>query len=132
MSKEFIRVPSGIQGLDEHIEGGFEKNSATLICGSGGSGKTICAVQFLLAGIHKYNHTGIYISFEERKDKFFHHMKRFGWDLEELESQGRFIFISYTPEEMVDIVKNKDKVIAGKFHCAFSRHPRNPRSPNGL
>lgn len=111
MSKEFIRIPSGISGMDELIEGGYEKNSAILFSGSGGSGKTICAVQFLLAGIHKFNHTGIYISFEERKDKFFLHMKRFGWDLEELESQGRFIFIKYTPDEMADIVKNKDRVI---------------------
>jgi circadian clock protein KaiC len=111
MSKDFIRVPSGILGLDENIEGGFEKNSAVLLAGGGGSGKTICATQFLLAGISKFNHTGIYISFEERKEKFYLHMKRFGWDLAELEKQGRFIFIKYSPEEMLDIVKNKDRVI---------------------
>ena len=98
------RITSGISGLDQYIEGGFEKNSAILIAGGGGSGKTILGTQFLIHGIEKYNETGIYISFEESKKKFYMHMKRFGWDLERYENEGRFIFITYSPRDMADIV----------------------------
>ena len=53
------RIPSGIPGLDEMVEGGFEKNSSVLVIGGGGSGKTIFGTQFLLEGIEKFNETGI-------------------------------------------------------------------------
>jgi KaiC/GvpD/RAD55 family RecA-like ATPase len=105
------RIPSGIPGLDEVIEGGFEKNSAVLVSGGGGSGKTIFGIQFLLEGINKFDETGVYISFEENKEKFYKHMMRFGWDLEKLENQGRFVFIRYSPEKMAEMVEMGGKTI---------------------
>ena len=99
------RVPSGIAGLDKCIGSGFEKNSSVLVCGGGGSGKTIFGVQFLMEGIAKHNEVGIYISFEENKEKFFRHMKGFGWDLKTLNDQHKFIFVKYSPQEILKIVK---------------------------
>ena len=40
-TQTIARIPIGVSGLDEVTEGGFEKNSAVLISGGGGSGKTI-------------------------------------------------------------------------------------------
>jgi circadian clock protein KaiC len=105
------RIPTGIKGLDKLTEGGFEKNSAVLVMGGGGSGKSIFATQFLIEGILEHKGTGIYISFEERKYRFYKHMERFGWDLEKLESQGRFIFLKYSPERIARIVKERSKEI---------------------
>ena len=105
------RVPSGVKGLDSLTEGGFEKNSAVLLMGGGGCGKSIFATQFLLEGILNHKETGIYISFEEHKDKFYRHMARFGWDLPKLEDQGRFIFLRYSPERIAKIVKERSKEI---------------------
>lgn len=99
------RVPTGIPGLDEMTEGGFEKNSSVLVIGGGGSGKTIFGTQFLIEGIEKHNETGIYISFEEMKNKFYNHIKLLGWDLEKLENEGRFVFIKYSPKKMMEVVK---------------------------
>lgn len=105
------RIPTGIKGLDKLTEGGFEKNSSVLLMGGGGSGKSIFATQFLIEGIENHKETGIYISFEERKNRFYEHMSRFGWDLENLESQGRFIFLKYSPERIAKIVKERSKEI---------------------
>ena len=105
------RIPSGIPGLDNVIEEGFEKDSAILLSGSGGTGKTIFALQFLMQGINA-GQTGIYISFEENKNKFYRHMLPFGWNLEELEKKGLFVFIKYDPEKIAAIVKNGGKDIA--------------------
>ncbi|MFH1917172.1 MAG: ATPase domain-containing protein [Nanoarchaeota archaeon] len=98
------RIASGIPGLDSVTQGGFEKNSAILVSGSGGTGKTIFALQFLMAGIRQ-NETGVYISFEETKEKFFRHMYSLGWDLGELERKGLIVFIKYNPEKIADIVR---------------------------
>jgi circadian clock protein KaiC len=105
------RVPTGTKGLDKLTGGGFERNSAVLIQGGGGSGKSIFATQFLIEGISKRQETGIYISFEEVKERFFKHMLVFGWDLEKLEEQGRFIFLKYSPERIAKIVRERSKEI---------------------
>ena len=102
------RIPTGIPGLDSVISGGYEKNSAILVSGCGGTGKTIFALQFLMEGIRN-NESGIYISFEESKGKFFRHMQSFGWDLYDLEKKGLFVFIKYEPEKIADMVKSGGK-----------------------
>src|SRR3989338_6347757 len=91
------RIRTGVPGIDHLTEGGFERNSSVLVMGGGGCGKSIFATQFLVEGA-KSNETGIYISFEERKERFFKHMSRFNWNLNKLEEQGRFIFLRYSPE----------------------------------
>ena len=105
------KITTGIRGLDQLTAGGLEKNSAVLVAGSGGSGKSIFGTQFLMEGIEKHNETGIYISFEEVKDRFFKHMMVFGWDLKKAEEQGRFIFLKYSPERIAKIVKERSKEI---------------------
>ena len=105
------KIATGIKGLDRLTDGGFEKNSAVLVQGGGGSGKSIFATQFLIEGITKHNETGIYISFEEVKERFYKHMLVFGWDLRKLEEQGRFIFLKYSPDRIAKIVKERSKEI---------------------
>ena len=39
------RIPTGVKGLDKLTESGFEKNSAVLVMGGGGSGKSIFSFQ---------------------------------------------------------------------------------------
>ncbi len=47
------RIPSGIKGLDELIEGGFPAPSIILVAGSAGAGKTTFAFQFLMEGARR-------------------------------------------------------------------------------
>lgn len=93
------RVSTGIKNFDGVIEGGFEKNSTNLLVGGSGSGKTIFGAQFLIEGIKK-GEKGLYITFEEKKEDFYTNMKDFGWDLEKLEKESKFIFLEYTPEKV--------------------------------
>ncbi len=104
------RVSSGVKGLDK-LCGGFEKNSAVLIQGGGGCGKSIMAAQFLMEGIQNNNETGIYISFEEVKERFFKHMSAFGWNLQMCEEHGQFIFLRYSPDRIAKIVRERSKEI---------------------
>jgi circadian clock protein KaiC len=94
------RVPTGIAVLDASMEGGLETNSVTLIAGSAGSGKSIFSAQFVYNGVTKYNEPSLYICFEEKKENFFRHMERFGWDFAKLEKEKKFMFLEYTPEQV--------------------------------
>jgi len=97
--KNLPKASSGIAGFDQMTQGGFEKNSINLTVGATGSGKTIFAMQFLMEGIKK-GETTLFVTFEEKKDEFYKNMKKFGWDLDNLEKNEKFIFLEYSPEKV--------------------------------
>jgi len=104
-TKGVVRVPSGIEGLDELIEGGFEKGSSILIVGSAGTGKTLFGLQFLYNGAVKHNEPGIFISFEEEKESLFRHSVDFGFDFETLEEKNLFRVLEYKPHQVEKLMK---------------------------
>jgi len=114
------RVPTGIVGLDDMIEGGFPRGSLILLAGSPGSGKTIASAYYLYYGAKKLNENGVYVSFAERREFFLDNMKRFGLNFEMLESKGKFKFLDVmtTREEIMpstlDIVLREALVINSK------------------
>lgn len=93
------RIPSGIPGFDDLIEGGFKVGSINLLAGSAGAGKTTFSIQFLIEGI-KRGEAGVYITFEEKREKLFDDMLDFGWDLQKYEDMGLFKFLEYSPEQI--------------------------------
>ena len=104
------RVPTGIKGLDDAMTGGFIKDSVNLVAGSPGSGKSIFAMQYLVNGAKKYNHPGVYITFEERKNKLTQYMGNFGWDLKNLIANKKIEILEQSP---IDIKKATAKEILG-------------------
>jgi len=87
------RVPTGINGLDGLLEGGFPRGSLVLLAGSPGSGKTIASAQFLHHGATKCGENGVYVSFAEQKEVFMNNMARFGFDFLDLEKKRKFKFL---------------------------------------
>ena len=98
------RIPVDIPGFDSLIQGGFKRKSINLVAGPAGSGKTIFAIQFLVDGIIRFKEPGIYVTFEEKKDKLYEDMLGFGWDLAKFEKAGMFIFLEYTPEQVKKVL----------------------------
>jgi KaiC/GvpD/RAD55 family RecA-like ATPase len=82
------RVPTGIEGLDGLIEGGFSKGSVILLAGGAGSGKTIFSTQFIYNGAVQYGEKGVYVTFEEDAKTLKRNMLNFGFDLEKLDHEG--------------------------------------------
>ena len=82
------RVPTGIEGLDILIEGGFLRGDVILVAGGSGSGKTIFSTQFIYNGALQYDEKGVYATFEEDSKTLKRNMLRFGFDLEKLEKEG--------------------------------------------
>jgi len=111
LDKKADRVPSGIDGLDEMIEGGFERGSVILVCGDAGSGKTTMALQFLYNGATKYGEPGIFITFEESRKSVYKHALPYGWDLKKLEEKGVFAFVEYKPQQIAEIIKGGSSTV---------------------
>ena len=88
--------PTGVQGLDELLNGGIPEGRVVLIVGGPGSGKTILASQFLHKGISEYNQNGIFVSLDEEKDHYYSEMISFGWDFAKAEKERKFSFLDAT------------------------------------
>ncbi len=75
------RIPTGIPGLDQLIQGGLLEGSSTLIAGGAGCGKTIFAMQYIYKGAEKYHDPGVYITIEEGPKNIWWNMTSFKWDI---------------------------------------------------
>ena len=82
------RVPTGIDGLDELIEGGIPRRRTILVTGSCGTGKTIFSAQYIYRGAVDYEEPGIFVTLEEDPQEFREDMLQFGWDFKALEEKG--------------------------------------------
>lgn len=87
------RAPSGIEGLDALIQGGFPRGSVNLVAGPAGSGKTLLATQFAYGGAAKYDEPALYLALEESRESVQRVMAGFGMDLAGLEESGRFFLV---------------------------------------
>lgn len=81
------RVPTGIPGLDNLVDGGFPEDSVTLVTGNTGSGKTTFGTQFLIEGMEN-GEKCLYITTEEMPEEIKSDAESFGWDLEGYEDDG--------------------------------------------
>jgi circadian clock protein KaiC len=79
-----IKLATGIPGFDELSGGGLPQSRTTLLMGGPGTGKTIFALQTLVAGVLKGG-AGMLVTFQESPRQIVENAATFGWDLAELE-----------------------------------------------
>jgi len=101
------KLPIGIDGFDHITEGGLPRGRCTLVAGTAGSCKTIIAMQFLHAGITKFNENGVFVTFEENPLKVRENVSSFGWNIREFEENKQFAFVDMSP-------------VSGRHVCAVS------------
>ncbi len=101
---ELPKIPTGIHGFDQIANGGLPKGRSTLVSGTAGSGKTILALQFLLAGVREFNEHGVFVTFEESPADLMQNVRSFGWDLEGLVADRKIAVVDATPEPGVEVL----------------------------
>ena len=92
------RVKTGIKGLDAMLCEGFLPQTANLVEGAPGTGKTTIGMQFIYTGIVQFDEPGLIITFEEFPQQYYHDAAAFGWDFEKLEKEGKLKVIMTSPE----------------------------------
>ena len=103
MPKKSNRIPSGIPGLDDLIEGGFIPKSVTMISGETGTGKTIFATQFIWNALC-IGENGVFISLQQTPDEIKNDVAIFGRDFKRAEELGQCRIIYIEPQEVRKII----------------------------
>lgn len=90
------RVPTGIEGLDRLLQGGFPQGKSYLLAGLPGTGKTTFAAQFIQEGL-KRGENGIFISIDEKPSHMVEDIESLGWDLRTPADEGRLTLLDVSP-----------------------------------
>jgi len=92
------RTKTGIQGLDQALEGGIPAGNLVLLSGGAGTGKSTLCLQFAVNGSALFGERALYISTEQSIEELHKHAASFGWNLELLEQKNllRIIFFDIT------------------------------------
>jgi circadian clock protein KaiC len=106
------RVKTGIKGLDEMLCGGFLPDTANLVEGAPGTGKTTLGMQFIYHGITQHNEPGLIITFEEFPQQYYRDAAAFGWDFYGLEEAGKLRIIMSSPE----VTRADLQSVEGRIH----------------
>ncbi len=96
MSNE--RIKTDIKGLDEMLGGGFLPQTANLVEGPPGTGKSTLGMQFIYNGIRYHREPGLIVTFEEFPQQYYRDAEGFGWDFHQLEREGKLRVIMTSPE----------------------------------
>lgn len=91
------KLKTGVEGLDNILEGGFPKGHTILVAGSCGTGKTTLCQQFLFDGARE-GEVGLYISLSESREKLIANMEDFGFYDQELIDTGKVVILDITQD----------------------------------
>jgi circadian clock protein KaiC len=107
------RLSMGSPALDEMMGGGVPEGDSILVAGSSGTGKSLLATQFIMAGLSA-GEPGIVAVFEERPEEYIGRALAFGLDLKASLDHGQLEVIYLRPldlsvdemmQELIDAVK---------------------------
>jgi len=87
------RMPTGIPGLDELMEGGLPLGRIIAVLGNSGSGRSILGLQCLHTGAKKFSEPGLYVTLGAPAAQVRQEALRFGWNLRKLEEQNMLQFL---------------------------------------
>jgi len=120
MDNDFLRIGTGIPGLDEMVEGGIPFPSTMLLAGNAGSGKTTFCLQFLFEGA-KRGERGLYLTtLSEPTNWMLRFTSRFKFfDKEVIGKEiayfdlGPYFKSKYPPEDRYETIKRaiEDKIV---------------------
>jgi circadian clock protein KaiC len=80
------------------LHGGFLPQTANLVEGPPGTGKSTLGMQFIYNGIRYHNEPGLIVTFEEFPQQYYRDAEGFGWDFRKLEREGKLRVIMTSPE----------------------------------
>src|SRR5205823_11603432 len=105
---------TGIKGLDEVLFGGVPRRNIILVAGTAGTGKTTLGVEFVYRGAREFNEPGVIVLFEVAPDKLIRDAAFFGWDLRELERDGRLKLVFTTRQLFQQELRRADSPLVAE------------------
>jgi len=101
------KIKSGIFGLNPLLDGGLNEHSVTVVVGTSGAGKTICATQFLHWGLQA-GQEGIYITLDESPEQIMNEAIEMGWaDIQDYVKDEKLVFIDASGKQFTEFIKKE-------------------------
>ncbi len=109
---KIARVKTGINGLDELLEGGFPKGHCILLSGAPGTGKTIFALQYLYNGARN-GEKCLYIAFNDQVEDVLLQPAVLGWDIQKYVDDGKLKIVcmnvkDFSVKALINEIKEDD------------------------
>lgn len=86
------RLSTGVEGLDEILEGGIPRGFFVAVTGEPGTGKTILCIHFINRGVIDGDKC-IYVTTEESRDSIIRQAEQFGFKFSKYVDDGKLIII---------------------------------------
>ncbi len=95
------RIRTGIAELDAMLNGGFLSETANLVDGAPGTGKSTLGLQFIYEGIAQFDQPGLILAFDHIADHYCQTASNLGWDLGALENSGKLCLVVGDPGQLM-------------------------------
>lgn len=96
------------------MNGGLPQGRPTLVCGNGGCGKTLFAMEFVVRGATQFNEPGVFMSFEETEKELTANVGSLGFDLDDLVAK-KMIVLDHIHLEHSEIKETGEYDLEGLF-----------------
>ena len=107
------KMLTGIEGFDQIADGGLPEGRSTIVAGTAGSGKTLFAMEFLVAGVRNFDQPGVCVTFEEEPRDIVANVESFGWGVQQMVDDGKLRFVDATPSPGEEIIVAGDFDLSG-------------------
>jgi len=109
------RIKTGVEGLDQFIEGGFPKKSITLISGPPGGGKSIFCFQFLYEGV-KNGEKCLFLTLDKKSEGLIQQAKELGFDFQPAIEKNvvKFLYLNINKKFVYEKMTNE--ILSGNYN----------------
>jgi circadian clock protein KaiC len=123
------KIRSGIYGLNALLDGGINENSATVVIGCSGAGKTTLATQFIRRGL-EMGQEGIFVSLDENKEQIIREAIQMGWKrIVDYIDEEKLVFIDASGHEFSAFIKKELPSFVADWGGANARISIDPLTP---
>lgn len=125
-------VGTGVDTLDEMLNGGFREGDVVLISGGPGTGKTVLSTQFIWNGVQNGDQC-VLITTEQLPEELIQDVKGFGYDLDTVEDDALTVKyldptqdVKYLTEEIMKLLEGDvDRIAIDSLSFLESRTGEN-------
>jgi len=109
------RVKTGVDGLDNLIEGGLPRDTVTLVSGPPGSGKTILCLQFLSKGLESGDKC-LFLTMDKKAGGLITQARELGFDFQSAVENGKlkFVFLDINKKFVYDVMTKE--ILSGGYN----------------
>jgi len=123
------KIKSGIYGLNPLLDGGINENSATVVIGCSGAGKTTFATQFIRRGLEA-GQEGIFVSLDENKEQIIREAIEMGWkNIVDYIDEEKLVFIDASGREFSTFITKELPGFVADWRGANARISIDPLTP---